>query len=251
MPPVQYTPDPAYIAQIEALLKQYDVRDPNLFTFDRTTYRSPNFLTPAQLPVARNPNTIVETVWHKTEGHLQGDMSRLLSPSAQVSCHAYIPRSLSENNRTIYMVVDFENEAWQCGVSLKADQLGGSFRQYLGWDNENYRSVGNETEGSETEGFTPWQMLACIWLQLYLLRKYPNMRADRDHIIGHYQITRQKSDPQLFPWEVFMDAVQNAHTPACRSSATPCRRSYRPRLRMATPIQCSISSGHASNGDRL
>ena len=209
---------------LEQLLQQVDVTDPNLFVVDTHTYRSPNYQTPAQIPVARTDATTAVSVLHKTEGHLAGDMDILCDPNRgarRVSCHGYIPRSV-ETSRRIYMLVDLENVAWQCGVANQADKLDGAFRRYIGWINENWLTVGTEVEGLENEPFTDWQIVACIWLQIRMCRRFPNMKPDRDHIIGHYEVTRQKSDPQLFPWEIFMSELQkHVGTPSPSPNPAP------------------------------
>jgi N-acetyl-anhydromuramyl-L-alanine amidase AmpD len=63
-------------------------------------------------------------------------------------------------------------------------------------------------EGGQWQGYTPEQISALVNLVSNIAARY-NIPLDREHIIGHYQITTKKTDPgPAFPWNEFMKQLK-------------------------------------------
>ena len=135
-------------------------------------------------------------------------------PKANASTEVY-----TDNDGDLYQMVRQADFAWAQGISFGVggtarDQLPRSFnRAKYGSPNTCYGS--NEVEGHASTidttlivGGRQWQTLVA-WCELHCRRfGYP---ANRDRIIGHYQLSNRRSDPgPAFPWADLIQDVQGA-----------------------------------------
>lgn len=87
--------------------------------------------------------------------------------------------------------------------------------------NPNWMTIGIEHEGFSGEPFPDAQINASAKLTRWIL-DYIGQPADRDHVIGHYEIDaiNRPNDPgPTFPWDHYMDLIKgdDAMTPAERA----------------------------------
>jgi len=72
-------------------------------------------------------------------------------------------------------------------------------------------------DGERWENFSEAQINSLVTLVSGIASKY-NIPLNRDHIIGHYQITTYKTDPgPAFPWDEFMKKLQEEKMPSLRN----------------------------------
>ncbi|MDD4802280.1 MAG: N-acetylmuramoyl-L-alanine amidase [Syntrophomonas sp.] len=150
------------------------------------TVPSPNYSQ------GRNGKGVIAIVNHITAGLMPGTLSWLRNPGAKVSCHYLVAK-----DGRIYQLVADEDTAWHAGIVKKPDWV-----LYDG-SNPNLYTIGIEHECKSGGELTETQYQATLWLQRNLIRKWPAIKADADHIIGHYRIdsVNRANDPGAnFPW---------------------------------------------------
>ena len=139
----------------------------------------------------RNGKKIIAIVNHITAGTFPGCLSWMRNPQAKASAHYLVTRQ-----GKIYQMVRDEDTSWHAGAVNKP-----SWPLYDG-SNPNRYTIGIEHEALPGERLTEMQYQATLWLHRRLIEKY-GIPADRDHIIGHYQIdsVNRPNDPgPQFPW---------------------------------------------------
>lgn len=147
---------------------------------------SPNYSS------GRNGKKIIAIVNHITAGSYPGCLSWLRNPAAQASAH-YLVTKAGE----VFQLVADENTAWHAGVVNRP-----SWALYDG-TNPNRCTIGIEFENLGGGELTEPQYQAGLELHKLLIPQY-SIPADRNHIIGHYQIdsVNRPNDPGAhFPWE--------------------------------------------------
>jgi len=139
----------------------------------------------------RKGRKIIAIVSHITAGTFPGCLSWMRNPQAKASAHYLVTRQ-----GKIYQMVRDEDTSWHAGAVNKP-----SWPLYDG-SNPNRYTIGIEHEALPGERLTEMQYQATLWLHRRLIEKY-GIPADRDHIIGHYQIdsVNRPNDPgPQFPW---------------------------------------------------
>jgi len=134
--------------------------------------------------IERDKSKIDMIVLHHTEGTTASGAYETLVQRSPISVHYIIDR-----NGRIYYVVDEAREAFHAGEV-------------------NYRSIGIEIVGTgcsgSAKGYTDAQYSSIKALVEDIVGRWPNIKLDNDHIIGHFQ-TKQgqkdsKVDPSGFDW---------------------------------------------------
>ena len=173
----------------------------------QTTFHSPNLNGDSR-------REIRFIVIHQTMGTFQSDLDILTNNqrpiNKRVSCHYLIDR-----DGTVYELVRPQFVAWHAGTS-RTNQKNGNFRQFMGFGNENLHSIGIEITAKQNQAFTIAQREACAKLVAHLVTEFPRILVDRDHIVGHSEISKAKIDPQLtvpsnannWDWNAFMSRVK-------------------------------------------
>ena len=139
----------------------------------------------------RNGKKIIAIVNHITAGTFPGCLSWMRNPQAKASAHYLVTRQ-----GKIYQMVRDEDTSWHAGMVNKPN-----WSLYDG-SNPNRSTIGIEHENLSGGLLTEAQYQATLWLHRRLIEKY-EIPADRDHIIGHYQIdsVNRPNDPgPQFPW---------------------------------------------------
>jgi len=138
-------------------------------------------------------------VCHITEGAFNGTISWITNPASQVSYHFVVAR-----DGRIVQAVDICNTAWGNGTTRNGDNRDSRHSpHYKVRDrgvNANLYTVSIGFEGRFAEkqgGLTPAQLEAAVWLiahiqseiqRLYSVRG-DSFKFDRQHIVGHFEIT--------------------------------------------------------------
>ncbi|MFZ1970767.1 MAG: N-acetylmuramoyl-L-alanine amidase [Candidatus Nanoarchaeia archaeon] len=122
------------------------------------------------------------------------DSDGLLDPSCQFSANP--PQSV-----------------WCCIPGFNTNSIGielvnlGPLCSVASYKNLSYCANSVSADGQQWETYTPAQITALTNLVSDIASRY-KIPLDRDHIIGHYQITTYKSDPgPQFPWDQFMQQI--------------------------------------------
>ena len=148
----------------------------------------------------KSPNYMSREGWkpdmivlHVCEGTFEGSKSWLCNPASGASAHF-----VSGINGELEQLVDLDKAAWCNGTSIKPE-----FSSYYGNStlqavrnrktNANYYTISIENEGYSYKGLygdlTEKQYATVLKLCKELITKYPAIKIDREHIVGHYQIT--------------------------------------------------------------
>ena len=118
------------------------------------------------------------------------DANGLLDPSCQFSANP--PESVYcclPNFNVNSIGIELVNLASLCSTSFK---------------NSRYCLNSVNADGQQWESYTPAQISSLVSLVSDIASRY-NIPLDRNHIIGHFEITTYKSDPgPAFPWDDFM-----------------------------------------------
>lgn len=185
-----------------------DTNPPTNIEIDRSI-RSPNFHSD---PTRRVRFIVI----HQTMGNINSDIAILTNDKVplerRVSAHYLIDR-----DGKIYELVPPEYVAWHAGT-LPQNQESGDYRSLWGYGNENTHSIGIEHTAYENQPFTDAQKQSSLHLVSYLIDRYPAIVPDRLHIVGHYELSKVKIDPQVsvpgvpdnWDWNTFMAALQSA-----------------------------------------
>lgn len=128
----------------------------------------------------QRPHTIII---HIAEGTFEGTTRWLRDPSAGVSAHYLIGR-----NGQTRSFVDEKNTAWHAG---RADKK--PLWRLAPGDNINCNTItiGIENEGYSTSVWTKAQKEANVKLIAEICKRW-SINPDRDHIIGHYEISKTR-----------------------------------------------------------
>ncbi len=156
---------------------------------------------------------------HITEGTAASVISWFTGPSNNVSSAHFLVSKAG----LIYQFVKIEDNAWANGISTSNLHIAtASIVQEKGV-NPNWYSVSIEHEGiySETHGqLTNQQLEATIWLHGYI-REYVkekwnvDISADREHILGHYQINpiqKPHCPGDEYPFDTVISALNHQVT---------------------------------------
>ena len=136
---------------------------------------SPNFW------VGREGHKPEGIVIHIMAGTLIGTDNWFNNPKSQVSAHYGIGK-----NGEIHQYVKEEDSAWQAGTVSNPSTL-----LVKPGINPNLYTIGIEHEGSESDVWTEEMKNASAALIKNICMRW-NIPIDRNHIIGHYQITSKK-----------------------------------------------------------
>lgn len=153
---------------------------------------SPNFT-----PGRRGQRPVV-IVCHIMAGTLAGTDSWFSNPASKVSAHFGVGQ-----DGTIHQYVREEDAAWANGKVQGVPWPAWADRPRV---NPNLRSLSIEHEGHPEEGLTEAQHQASLALIRYLCDRWA-IPADRDHLLGHYQldaVDRPNCPGPHFPWERLM-----------------------------------------------
>lgn len=165
--------------------------------------------------MSRSPNNMSRYGWspdiivmHVCEGGFDGSVSWLCNPASGASSH-YV----TGTNGQLAQLVDLDRAAWCNGTSTlsNSSMFYGKATSDLVRNrktNANYYSISIENEGFSYKnlkgGLTEPQYNTLLNLCKELITKYPAIQIDRQHIIGHYQIspTNKPNCPgDNFPWD--------------------------------------------------
>ncbi len=157
---------------------------------------SPNFWS------GRDGQTPVAICNHIMDGTIESSNAWFKNRRSEASSHFGIAR-----DGRIWQWVRVQDSAWTNGIlqnpDLSVGWLADSVRRNI---NPNTRTVSIEHEGYTGRPFTEEQYKASLWLHRYLCTRY-NIVPDREHVIGHYQVTardRAHCPGPAFPWKRLM-----------------------------------------------
>ena len=159
-------------------------------------------------------------VCHITEGAFDGTVSWITNPASQVSYHFVIAR-----DGRIVQAVDICNTAWANGTTSNGDNRDSRHSPlHIVRDrgvNANLYSVSIGFEGRLAEkqgGLSAEQLEAAVWLiahireeiqRLYSVRGN-SFKFDRNHIVGHHEITprtRPNCPGRQFPFDAVIQLL--------------------------------------------
>ena|SRR3990167_322967 len=138
----------------------------------KITHPSPNYTK------GRNGQKIIGVVCHIMEGTLKGTDYWFMDSASGVSAHYGIGR-----NGEIHYYVDEKNTAWHAG---RVNKPSWSLMPGI---NPNLVTIGIEHEGNAKSVWTKAQKEASASLVADICKRW-NIVADRNTIIGHYEIDR-------------------------------------------------------------
>jgi len=157
-------------------------------------------------------------VCHITEGSYDGSISWLCNPASKASAHFVVGR-----DGRITQLVELTDTAWCNGTSTDPNSsvfYGKSTLEAVRErkTNANYYTISIEHEGyySQTKGnLTSAQLTATIDLIKYIRSEVKriygvDIPADREHIVGHYQInpvTKPNCPGEKFPFDYILVAL--------------------------------------------
>lgn len=158
---------------------------------------SPNFW------VGRHSETVVAIVDHIMQGTMESSDGWFKNTNSQVSAHFGVAK-----DGRIWQWVSLSDAAWANGIPESPDMSIPWLAEAVnnGW-NPNNRTVSIEHEGNTGEAMPEAQYQATLALHRWLMSQFPAITADRQHVIGHYQIMRyQRANcPGTgFPWARLM-----------------------------------------------
>ena len=79
---------------------------------------------------------------------------------------------------------------------------------FWGDENENERSIGFELEGYAKDNRPQTQLDRLVERCKFYIDRY-NIKIDRVNIVGHYQLSSDRSDPGAsFPWDSFIEQLK-------------------------------------------
>jgi len=173
-------------------------------------------------------------VCHITEGAFDGTVSWITNPTSQVSYHFVVAR-----DGRIVQAVDICNTAWANGTTRNGDNRDSSHSpHHLVRDravNANLYSVSIGFEGrlAQTNGaLTTVQLEAGVWLIRHIQEEIQRLysvrgtafKPDRQHIVGHHEITprtRPNCPGPQFPFDAIVQYL-HARPPEPIEPEAPC-----------------------------
>jgi very-short-patch-repair endonuclease len=103
----------------------------------------------------------------------------------------------------IHQYVNMNDSSWCNGPVHKPDLS----LDWVYWGNPNKSTISIEHEGIGGKPLTEKQYQATLWLHRYILKQFPSIKVDRQHIVGHYQIdsvNKWMCPGSAFPFERLM-----------------------------------------------
>ncbi|HEX2913988.1 MAG TPA: peptidoglycan recognition family protein [Chloroflexia bacterium] len=176
-------------------------------SYDPNAYKivwmgSPNFWN------GRDGQAVVAICDHIMEGTMESSNGWFKNRRSDASAHFGVGR-----DGRIWQWVKVEDAAWTNGIMESPDMsipwLAECARRNI---NPNNRTIGIEHEGNTGNPFPEEQYKATLWLHRYLCSTY-NISTDRQHIVGHYQITahsRARCPGTGFPWQRLMQDLASS-----------------------------------------
>lgn len=150
----------------------------------------------------------------------------LHTPQEPADTYAYTPVFFADPNRdaSTHYFVSYEGKVYQCVAEKDLAIANGIVgRPYPSWADPN-RSLNWQSLSVEIEGYAEsiGDTLAiggAQWDALVNLVRdrcdHYGIPLDREHIIGHYEVANNRSDPGAgFPWDQLMEAIVDAPTKA-------------------------------------
>lgn len=157
--------------------------------------------------VGRNGESIVAICDHIMQGTMGGTFQTFEAAITQVSAHFAVSK-IGE----VWQYVREENTAWANGIwedpDLSVPFLADAMHRGV---NPNYLTLSIEHEGMTGDPMPEEQYQATLWLHRYLIGRHPFILPDRNHVIGHYQISalsRAHCPGDGFPWSRLMADLQ-------------------------------------------
>lgn len=163
----------------------------------------------------RNGQKPEAIVVHVMDGNLVGTDSWFANPASEASSH-YGLNQFGE----VHQYVQEEDTAWHAGVVLNPQ-----------WSllkmgiNPNYYTIGIEHEGNATSVWSAVMKSASVELIREISRRW-NIPIDREHIIGHYQISSKKPNCPAANRAIVDELIALAKPP----TSTPLRLKSRSQL---------------------
>ena len=160
------------------------------------------------------PDIIVD---HITGGTFTSAINTFMNKSCEVSSHFIVSKA-----GEIAQMVDLRNGAWCNGTSTSGDKR--DYRKATNPlvrsrnANANYYTISIEHENMGGGNLTPAQLSATIELHKYIIEQVKSIygtdiQADRQHIIGHYEInpiTRPACPGASFPFDKIILGIGSA-----------------------------------------
>ncbi len=138
----------------------------------------------------------IRIVIHTIEGSLNSAINWFQNPASQASAHEL----LSLDGLRVVQMVNPDDRAWHAGTVAGVNK-----KYFWGDENENERSIGFELEGYAKNERPQAQMALLLERVRYYLGECPGIKIDRSNIVGHYQLSSDRSDPGAsFPWDEFL-----------------------------------------------
>ena len=159
-------------------------------------------------------------VCHITEGAFDGTVSWITNPASQVSYHFVVGR-----DGRIVQAVDICNTAWANGTTRNGDNRDSRHSPHhmvrdRGVNANLYTvSIGFEGRFAQTQGYlTPVQLEAAVWLIAHIREEIQRLYSvrgtlfplDRQHIIGHHEVTprtRPNCPGPKFPFDAIVQLL--------------------------------------------
>jgi N-acetyl-anhydromuramyl-L-alanine amidase AmpD len=161
----------------------------------------------------RSGRNVIAIVNHIMQGSLESTDGWFNNPASQVSAHFGVGK-----DGRIHQYVSLDGAAWANGVAEHIDNsipwLVGAVGNGI---NENNLTISIEHEGNTGDPMPEAQYQATLALHRWLLSLYPAIKVDRQHIIGHYQISgtiKVNCPGKGFPWPRLMADLAPGSSPA-------------------------------------
>jgi len=138
----------------------------------------------------------------------------------------------------VWQFVRERDFAWGQGVARRRDESFPPWYSVAEFRSFNTCLIGIELEGRAATIASTFDINGRQWRSMtrlcgHLCAKF-NIEVDRDHIVGHMELTAKKADPGVdFPWAAFMHAVDSAKLETGRAM-----------VRAAAPLIASAVAPH-------
>lgn len=155
---------------------------------------SPNFF-----PDRQGLGQPVAIVDHIMSGTMESSDNWFKNPASQVSAHYGVAR-----DGRIWQWVRLTDGSWANGIVQNPDMSVPFIADCVSKGiNPNDVSISIEHEGMTGDPMPEAQYQATLWLHRYIIKLYPAIKPDREHLVGHYQLTardRANCPGTGFPW---------------------------------------------------
>lgn len=163
---------------------------------------------------------------HIMDGFMGGTYTRFNNPKEQVSAHFG-----NSKTGTIVQYVSLDRWAYANGILEPTPDLSVPFIKYC-WDhrnepnppNPNWYTFSIENEGRPGDIMPEAQYQSLLALHIYLIARNPAILVDREHIIGHSQISprsRLNCPGPNFPWQRLLTDLRKEFPMATTIPAIP------------------------------